>query len=1337
MKRTAALIFTIFFFCLNFTHSSEVDPAVTEYYSHILGLNTTDYSAFEKHLNQIIDKPTVELRNVLRNHLTTITEEDPESIKQHPSDFLNLILLILDTLEKKDIGEPNDARHLAGLNNWAEQVFMDSDLKKIQDKSYYLHMGLVNRSKTPLPTITERFQDESRQLIVYDADTNPAAKQRRSFEIKISRVEHFYDRVKKEVIGQDRILQDLQNQFLIDSIIDGQRDKPEVFYLMGLPGTGKDTITESYVDALWAEKGAHKEHMFSMNIRSKNDVWSYFGSGKGYIGSEELPAFLKFLVMHSGGRYQLKEIKDRFGSKKQIVVKGNNWNQSMTGAMPHKAVVFINEAHNIPKEIKDNVLKQAIEKGLFFITNPGDDPDAVDKLEIPITFIFASNEGIGLLEPREKNGTRIGEPLSYDEIIENYNRVSEDKQLLKQTILDYNGEKNDPSTPEAPGTSEEFLSRVPSNRIHLMKPLSPHDLIRITRLIEQSLMDRFRKTKGEMGKFDIKLHPSLIEFITTYKIIASEGARTLKDRMESYILKPFTEAVIAGQIPENSGTLSLNISLVKNKNGSKSLSFEIHEGKRKKKFDRPAHIRFFKVIEDTKKDIPKPPLENETIEEILTLKNSITSNVFGVEHIIDRLTESLLSSESESRNTDSKRPATVMAFLGKTSTGKTETAKQYVKARYGEDSRPEVIDFNGVRDLYAMQSKILGTTDSRNNPIASTFMKAYDRANGKITFIFDEAANAPKEILKGLYEILRESVATGFSDGKARPMKNVTIILTGNAGEEIYQAIPEGLSTTSYGQAMTAVFNIFSKDEALQHKILQNTFPEALIARLGRNIYHFGPLGHADKRRIAQLKLLQGIENLKPTDSERGWNLIFSSKKDLLESFYMIEEEAYSNDYQGASIDKFVREGLIDSIKAKLLSAGVKNNTDVYYSIGELNKNKASNDPPYRTITLKAETGEHIDFDAQVLRAIEESPKKEIKKVLVAYHEVGHELVSHYYLNEIVDSSKITIIPGVTTIDGQIIAYSGVRVGDQTFEAITSKEFVLRRLAVLVGGYVAEELVTIGSHSSSGKSNDITRASAIIHEAVLKWGLSKRWGKKALPSKMDLDDYVEKYLSEDEKIKLEVITRDWLSTAEEMAEIAIVSNLDGAFLNLTNNLAKSGELLKDEIKAIYDDTELVLDSNHPVSNGFNPKKTYLRMKKQLVTEINTEFLSNTDYIYDISSDHSLYEKAYTDLQKNSEAKDFKAWTELTDHEKRVAEILISGMVEPSSLFPKLSSTFWNLDEVADVEEIQNQRVLDAKEGVIDFKKFKIKGQTNKPKGLRSTLTLQKQSSSLTCNGLLR
>ncbi len=1072
----------------------------------------------------------------------------------------------------KTVCSQRDRQLLEDFSHWAILTFQDPAIEVQLDQ---VRTVISERGEQPIELVDLNRGPFQQALSAAGAlrdelgsiGLNPAEQNSSVHQAALSQVERFREILESKVVGQQDIVSAFTTLYLKDLLFDGHRRQPELFYFMGLPGNGKDTLAEEYVDALYQTRGAHQDHMFAMNIRSKEEAWSYFGSGKGYVGSSELPAFLKFLVQHSGGKYILAEEQDGL-TKRKIIERNPDWreNDGLIINGPHKAVVFVNEAHNIPKEVKDNVLKQAIERGIFPITNPGSSQNSVEKIELPVTFIFASNEGIDLLEPRNRNGTRTGPPLSFEDLIANYHLVAEDKEILKQAILRTNGGVNDVSRPNAPGTSEEFLNRFPDHRIHILRPFSPEERFEVAKRILEARLEELSRARGSLGNYEVQVSDEVIRFIADYNVVPSENARPIKARVESFVLNNILEALKSQRIRPLGETQRIVIGLREYETGVRSLVFQASDLQGENSY------QFTRLVRETLREIPRAPLSQERIDEILAMREKITSNVFGVEPIVDRLLEAALVSESEARNSkESSRPATVMAFLGKSSTGKTETAKQYVKARYGEDFKPTVIDFNGVRTIEAMEAKIMGSYDGNKNPIPSDFMKAYDRANGNITFIFDEAANSPKELLKALYEVTREANVTGFSDGKSRPMNNVTIILTGNAGEQIYNNIPEGLPRLVRERAMNEVFQVFLQNEDIRHRILTESFPEALLARLGQNIFHFGPLQDDGKRQIAQLKLEKGLEKLRPTASERGWQVSFESESDLLGLFEMIEHQGFKLDEQGASIDKFVREALMDRIKSRLLKEGVPSGDVVSIELKE--DSKTINDRGTRYL-FREMVLHHNDreFSIEIPLGVDQPRigKTDHDRILTAYHEAGHELVSSVYFGDKEKPVYLSIIEGVALIGSTLVPYNGVRKGEVEIESRNNKEVVLREAAILAAGYVAQQLITLGARDDGGKSNDMLRATGLIRNAILRQGLSQRWGVRAIPEGLSNEDYIAKELSTSEKEELNRLTSEWLQVAEDLAREAIWVNMDKLFVHMSKAIAQEGQIYGDQILELYE-----------------------------------------------------------------------------------------------------------------------------------------------------------------------
>ena len=112
----------------------------------------------------------------------------------------------------------------------------------------------------------------------------------------------------------------------------------------------------------------------------------------------------------------------------------------------------------------------------------------------------------------------------------------------------------------------------------------------------------------------------------------------------------------------------------------------------------------------------------------------------------------------------------------------------------------------------------------------------------------------------------------------------------------------------------------------------------------------------------------------------------------------------------------------------------------------------------------------------------------ETEKRMVAYHEVGHALVSALK-KESEPVTKITIVPHT---DGAL-SYTLYLPEDEKF--LSTKDELLVKLCSLLGGRAAEQLV-FGT-MTTGASNDIQRATALARNMVALYGMSDELGLMA------------------------------------------------------------------------------------------------------------------------------------------------------------------------------------------------------------------------------------------------
>jgi len=139
-----------------------------------------------------------------------------------------------------------------------------------------------------------------------------------------------------------------------------------------------------------------------------------------------------------------------------------------------------------------------------------------------------------------------------------------------------------------------------------------------------------------------------------------------------------------------------------------------------------------------------------------------------------------------------------------------------------------------------------------------------------------------------------------------------------------------------------------------------------------------------------------------------------------------------------------------------------------------------------------------VDFEMAKDKIIMGAERKsmiltEEEKRVTAYHEAGHALMARL-LPGTDPVHKVTIIPRGRAL--------GVTMQLPTEDRHSyTKEFLSNRLAVLMGGRVAEELVF--NHVTTGAGNDLNQATDLARKMVCEWGMSEKLGPLTFGQKND------------------------------------------------------------------------------------------------------------------------------------------------------------------------------------------------------------------------------------------
>ncbi len=215
------------------------------------------------------------------------------------------------------------------------------------------------------------------------------------------------------------------------------------------------------------------------------------------------------------------------------------------------------------------------------------------------------------------------------------------------------------------------------------------------------------------------------------------------------------------------------------------------------------------------------------------------------------------------------------------------------------------------------------------------------------------------------------------------------------------------------------------------------------------------------------------------------------------------------------------------------------------------------------------------DFEMAIDRVIAGPERKsriisEKEKEMVAYHEVGHAIVSE--MLPLADPvHKVSILPR-----GMALGYTISLPGQDKY--LTTKSELLDDLAGLLGGRVAEQVVF--NEISTGASNDLERATEVARAMVCDYGMSEVLGPLTL-GKRHGNPFLGRDIMEDRNYSEEIA----MSIDKEIRKIIENSYLRAKSM-LLENRAKMDEIVK--VLLVRETLEreefvgLMADAKHPV-----------------------------------------------------------------------------------------------------------------------------------------------------------
>lgn len=229
---------------------------------------------------------------------------------------------------------------------------------------------------------------------------------------------------------------------------------------------------------------------------------------------------------------------------------------------------------------------------------------------------------------------------------------------------------------------------------------------------------------------------------------------------------------------------------------------------------------------------------------------------------------------------DPDKPQASLLFAGATGVGKTEITKQLAKILFGDDQR----------HLVRFDMSEWGRDDS-----VDLFREELARhvwATSHCVLLFDEIEKASPLVVRLLLQVLDDGRLSD-KDGRQVSFLNTYIVLTTNAGSEIYRTIGE-YNADDHGSEET----MRDYEKIIETSIKSEDggkFPPELLGRIDA-IVPFQPLSRATLRKIMTKKLAEMIKDVK---RKHGIHVTVDGR--VLN--FLVEDEARSDSDSGGARD--------------------------------------------------------------------------------------------------------------------------------------------------------------------------------------------------------------------------------------------------------------------------------------------------------------------------------------------------------------------------------------------------------------------------------------------------
>ena len=453
-----------------------------------------------------------------------------------------------------------------------------------------------------------------------------------------------------------------------------------------------------------------------------------------------------------------------------------------------------------------------------------------------------------------------------------------------------------------------------------------------------------------------------------------------------------------------------------------------------------------------------------------------------------------------------------------------------------------VLMFGAIFLLMNMFTKKLGSGDGLMGGFGKNNAKVYMEKQTGVTFKDVAGQDEAKESLQEIIDFLHDPQK--YTDIGAKLPKGALLVGSPGTGKTL-------LAKAVAGEANVPFFSISGSDfeevfVGVGASRVRDLFQQAAkVAPCIVFIDEIDAVGHTRDARFGSndQTLNQLLGEIDGFDSSKGVVILAATNRPEILDKALLRAGRFD---RRIIVDKPNLQGRLDTLKVHTRKIKLSEDVDLkkiaQATAGAVGADLANlvNEAALRAVRQgrKAVNQEDLLVSFEVVIAGTEKKNTvltDTEKRLVAYHEVGHALVSALEKNA-QPVSKITIVPHTSGALG----YTMYLPEEEKF--LSTKEELIADLKSTLGGRAAEQVVF--SVKTTGASNDIQKATSLARHMVSLYGMSDELGLMATAAVQNeyLEGHAQMDCSQETAAKVDLAVQRLLSQCYEDAKKILIDN---------------------------------------------------------------------------------------------------------------------------------------------------------------------------------------------------